>query len=183
MSNQCPTNKFEGICVLHGKECGLYCPICNKYRCDQCYDDHITSGNILHGCQIYDIIKAKSFHYSDSIIYALSAKLNSAIDMIKHYYAQRLNQISGSNFKAMELYQQLPIKAKESIASISKGYNATCQLNENKNMLLLIKDIKALFLFAKGLNLNQILHSNCNPDNILIQLRADAKQFIIVQNR
>jgi len=89
-------NQFEKICVDHGQVCGMYCPTCTKFLCYLCYDKHMSSGHILHGCQIYQLItkysNSKDMHTISKASECILSLINKTTDTIKEYFKKLLQQ-------------------------------------------------------------------------------------------
>ena len=141
MANQ--RNKCGQLCIIHGKEVGLYCPHCNEFRCHLCVDSHITSGHIIHACQIQSIIKqrynAKERETVAQSKSQIAAVFENTLLLLKNNFYGELNKIAPDNKNVNELIAKIHpnvMKVIEEIAMNGAKAQANGEISKAKKTLL-----------------------------------------------
>ena len=160
MDNQ-STSKYGQLCTIHGEKMGMYCPHCDKFRCHLCNDSHITTGDILHGCQIQAIIEHQSYHKERDILTQAKSQLillfKKSLQTLKDYINEELNAIAKPKDKSFdELIAKIQPKTMRVIEEIANSMTAkklsAAELSKEKKLLIaLIEKGKILSTFIKKL--------------------------------
>jgi hypothetical protein len=93
------SNQFEQQCIIHEKECDIYCTQCDAFICSMCEDPHLSTSYIIHAGQIYQYLTALS-HTEQPIIRSARSRLeelfNESLQLIRKSFKQLLEGINNS---------------------------------------------------------------------------------------